>query len=98
MIKVVGTTPASPFPLLRDVGSNLNHRRRTDLTSEDATVAAPPLFEGMWAAYTRSTEEWGTQKHEGGPMKWEARVVRHENGPRQMSWPVCSLFLAFLPS
>jgi hypothetical protein len=32
------------------------------LTSEDAVAAAPPLFQGMWAAYHRSTEEWGMEK------------------------------------
>jgi hypothetical protein len=36
----------------------------------------------MWAAYLRSMEELGRDDDKGGPMKWEAQVVRHENGPR----------------
>jgi len=32
----------------------------------------------MWAVHHRSTEEWGKEKHKGGPRKWEARQVRHE--------------------
>jgi len=48
------------------------------LRSEDATATAPPLSKGMWAAYACSTEEPGREKHEGGPMKWEAQVVSYE--------------------
>src|SRR6266436_2262922 len=54
------------------------------------TAAAPPLSKGMWAVYCRSTEDWGKEKHKGGPRKWEARAVRLENEPRRLSWLVFS--------
>jgi hypothetical protein len=37
------------------------------------------------------------EKCEGGPRKWEAQAVRHENGQRQMSMPVFSYFFFFNP-
>ena len=90
------TKPPGHEPLPSIEGCGLNHRQPS-ATCEDAAGAAPPLCQGMWAAYRRSTEERGTEKHEGGPSKWEARVVRHENGPRHLSWPVFS-HLSFDPT
>ena len=34
------------------------------------------------------TEDWGREKHQGGPRKWEAHAVRLENEPRCLSWLV----------
>ena len=48
-------------------------------------ASAPPLFRGMWASTNR---EFGVEKREGGPMKWEAQAVRRENGQRHLSLPV----------
>jgi hypothetical protein len=54
-----------PLPSIE--GRGLDKSSHCSLTSEDAVAAAPPLFQGMWAAYHRSMEEWGMEKHEGGP-------------------------------
>ena len=35
------------------------------------------------------------EKCEGGPRKWEAQAVCHENGQRQMSMPIFSYFFFF---
>ena len=77
-----------PSPLLRDVGTN--NIALTHLISEDEAAVAPPLSKGMWAANSRSTEEWGMDKHEGGPKEWEAYPVRPHNEPRGKSWFVFS--------
>jgi hypothetical protein len=37
----------------------------------------------MWAASCHSKQEWGSEKHEGGPRKWEVQRVRHENEVRR---------------
>jgi len=34
----------------------------------------------------RSREDWGKEKREGGPRKWEVRRVRHENEVRRKSY------------
>jgi hypothetical protein len=68
-------TATSPSPLLRDVGSTTNAPGCAERT---AAAAAPPLSKGMWAAQYRSTEELGMDKHEGGPIEWEAPVVSYE--------------------
>ena len=53
-------------------------------------TSAPPLFRGMWVAPSRSTEELGMEKYEGGPRKWEAHTVHHENGQQLLMLPVFS--------
>ena len=55
---------------MRDVGSK---KRFTVLRSENA-AAAPPLSQGMWVAYIRSTEEPGREKDEEEAKEWEAQV------------------------
>jgi hypothetical protein len=54
-------------------------------TMEHKPHGAPPLCWGMWA---REKEEFGKgmEQPEGGPRKWEAQPVRHENGPRRGSF------------
>jgi hypothetical protein len=57
----------------------------------------PPLpsSEGCGRLIVNQRGTWGVEKREGGPRRWEAQAVRHENGQRQMSLPVFShsLFL-----
>ena len=85
----------SPSPLMRDVGSNTNAPANVKWT---APTPAPPLSNGMWAAYSCVMEELGRKDNQGEPMKSEAHVVRRENGPRQMSWPVFSYPSSIDPS
>ena len=56
------------------------------------TAAAPPLSKGMWVVYCRSTEDWGREKHKGGPRKWEAHAVHLKNEPRLPSWFVFAIY------
>jgi len=52
-----------PLPSLE--GCGLNQHRSSSLTSEDAAAAAPPLSKGMWAVWTRSSEDPGLETDEG---------------------------------
>jgi hypothetical protein len=72
--------------LVVDTVSMNSHGLSAHPTHQQTPAAsAPPLFRGMWASNNR---ELGVEKHEGGPMKWEAQAVRRENGQRHLSLPV----------
>jgi hypothetical protein len=55
----------------------------TDSTPMIACRACPSPFQ-MDVGGSLSLDQgiWGGEKHQGGPKKWEARRVRHENDPR----------------
>ena len=40
------------------------------------TAAAPPSFQNDVGGLLLFEEDWGSEKHQGGPMKWEAHEVR----------------------
>ena len=65
-----------PLPSIE--GCGLNHHHVSSLRSEVAAADAPPLSKGILAAQHHSTEELGMDKHEWGPMEWEAPVVSYE--------------------
>jgi len=52
----------------------------------------PPLpsSEGCGQLIVNQRGSWGVEKREGGPRKWEAQAVRHENRQRHLSLPVFS--------
>jgi len=51
------------------------------------TATTPPLSKGMWAVYCHSMVDWGREKHQGGPRKWEAHSTVHlENELQRLSW------------
>jgi hypothetical protein len=77
------TTSSSPSP--PHLAPNLGNQ----------AVRAPPHSRdvGMFNLARRDAiEGLGREEQKGGPRKWEALAVRHENGPRRLSGP------AFLPS
>jgi len=39
------------------------------------TAAAPPSFQNDVGGLLLFEEDWGSEKHQGGPMKWEAHEV-----------------------
>jgi len=75
-----------PLPSIE--GCGLHQHRFGSLTSEDAALAVPPLFKGMWAAKSRSTEDPGREEDAGDPWRGRPRlwVTKHE--PRRLSWSV----------
>jgi len=69
---------ASPSPLLRDVGSTST----STAPSQARMQPQPPLpFSRDVGAPSRWMEELGREGQKVGPMKWEAHLVCHENGP-----------------
>jgi len=81
------TTPnnltVSPSLLLRDVGSPTN----ATAPSEARMQPQPPLPfpKGCGRLIFAWCRNWGGRKTRGGPRKWEAQVVRHQNKRRLQS-------------
>ena len=83
----------SPSPLLRDVG----YVNTTLVPSEvRMTNTTAPSEARMQPSHWM--EELGRQEQKGGPMKWEAHLVCHENGPQPLSWPVFFPLFLFHPA
>ena len=81
-----------PLPSLEGCGP------KSKPQNSDPTTSAPPLSRGMWAAQVHSMEEWGWEKHKGGPRVWEAHVVHHENEPRWTLWFIFLFLHVFHPT
>jgi len=64
----------------------VKYKCHRSLRNPDATASAPPLSRGMWAVSACSMEEWGREKHKGGPKEWEAHPVHPHNEPRWKLW------------
>jgi hypothetical protein len=67
----------SPSPPLRDVGP-INNAPQQGQGEENPSC---PRYRGMRVAHRHSMEELGREEREGGPKKWEAQLVHHENDP-----------------